>query len=78
MKSDVETTANGMEGSSHTRGRPYGSQNESKLELFGFDSLVNILGLKRYVKRILYFFIKLYYSMHSSFHCINMCQCVEF
>lgn len=25
-----------------------GSQSESKLELFGFDSLVNILGLKRY------------------------------
>lgn len=24
------------------------SQAESKLELFGFDSLVNILGLKRY------------------------------
>lgn len=24
-----------------------GSQTESKLELFGFDSLVNILGLKR-------------------------------
>lgn len=26
-----------------------GPQKESKLELFGFDSLVNILGLKRYV-----------------------------
>ena len=25
-----------------------GSQRDSKLELFGFDSLVNILGLKRY------------------------------
>ena len=25
-----------------------GSHPESKLELFGFDSLVNILGLKRY------------------------------
>lgn len=25
-----------------------GSQGDSKLELFGFDSLVNILGLKRY------------------------------
>ena len=25
-----------------------GPQRESKLELFGFDSLVNILGLKRY------------------------------
>jgi hypothetical protein len=24
------------------------SQGDSKLELFGFDSLVNILGLKRY------------------------------
>lgn len=26
-----------------------GHQKESKLELFGFDSLVNILGLKRYM-----------------------------
>ena len=58
MKSNVETTANGMEDSSHTHGRTDGSQRESKLELFGFDSLVNILGLKRHVKRILYFFIK--------------------
>lgn len=30
--------------------QPNGSlQQESKLELFGFDSLVNILGLKRYM-----------------------------
>jgi len=58
VKSDAETTANGMEGSSHTHGMPDGSKKESKLELFGFDSLVNILGLKRYVKRILYYFIK--------------------
>ena len=28
--------------------QPNGSHPESKLELFGFDSLVNILGLKRY------------------------------
>lgn len=27
---------------------PIASQSDSKLELFGFDSLVNILGLKRY------------------------------
>lgn len=26
----------------------HNEQHESKLELFGFDSLVNILGLKRY------------------------------
>lgn len=32
-----------------------GSQNESKLELFGFDSLVNILGLKRYGRNDRYF-----------------------
>lgn len=30
--------------------QPNGSQQESKLELFGFDSLVNILGLKRYMR----------------------------
>ncbi|XP_020273287.1 cation-chloride cotransporter 1 [Asparagus officinalis] len=44
VRSNLESTANGME--SHTRGGPGGSQTESKLELFGFDSLVNILGLK--------------------------------
>lgn len=31
-----------------THGVANSSQSESKLELFGFDSLVNILGLKRY------------------------------
>jgi hypothetical protein len=30
-----------------------GSQGDSKLELFGFDSLVNILGLKRFSSIIL-------------------------
>ncbi|KAA8514853.1 hypothetical protein F0562_018032 [Nyssa sinensis] len=34
------------EGSFPTHGGVNGSQGESKLELFGFDSLVNILGLK--------------------------------
>ncbi|KAI3439169.1 uncharacterized protein J3R85_005128 [Psidium guajava] len=34
------------EGSSPRHADVNGSQNESKLELFGFDSLVNILGLK--------------------------------
>lgn len=32
-----------------------GSQRDSKLELFGFDSLVNILGLKRYGPSLCYF-----------------------
>lgn len=32
-----------------------GHQKDSKLELFGFDSLVNILGLKRYVRSYLFF-----------------------
>ena len=32
-----------------------GPQRESKLELFGFDSLVNILGLKRYLLYCLLF-----------------------
>lgn len=39
---------NAREGSLPTHGVANGSQGESKLELFGFDSLVNILGLKRY------------------------------
>jgi solute carrier family 12 (potassium/chloride transporter), member 4/6 len=34
---------------------PNVSQNDSKLELFGFDSLVNILGLKRYDQMFYYF-----------------------
>lgn len=37
-----------QEGSSESHEAPNGSHKESKLELFGFDSLVNILGLKRY------------------------------
>ncbi|GAB4861980.1 Protein ccc1 [Ancistrocladus abbreviatus] len=36
----------GGEGSSTSQAQPSGIQTESKLELFGFDSLVNILGLK--------------------------------
>ena len=35
------------EGSLPTRAHANGDQKDSKLELFGFDSLVNILGLKR-------------------------------
>lgn len=38
----------GSEGSIHNHVGVNGPQTESKLELFGFDSLVNILGLKRY------------------------------
>jgi len=36
------------EGSPDDHAASGGSQGDSKLELFGFDSLVNILGLKRY------------------------------
>ncbi|CAK9156100.1 unnamed protein product [Ilex paraguariensis] len=39
--------SNSREGSLPTHEGVNGSQGESKLELFGFDSLVNILGLKR-------------------------------
>lgn len=35
-------------GSSDDQATSSGSQGDSKLELFGFDSLVNILGLRRY------------------------------
>lgn len=38
----------GRDGSLPNHGGVNGSETESKLELFGFDSLVNILGLKRY------------------------------
>ncbi|KAJ6810646.1 putative cation-chloride cotransporter 1 [Iris pallida] len=46
VKSHGENTANGREEASHTHVGSDVSQRESKLELFGFDSLVNILGLK--------------------------------
>lgn len=36
------------EGNSPSRIEVNGPQRDSKLEFFGFDSLVNILGLKRY------------------------------
>ncbi|KAG8385220.1 hypothetical protein BUALT_Bualt03G0019500 [Buddleja alternifolia] len=39
-------TSEGIEESLPNHGGVNGSQSESKLELFGFDSLVNILGLK--------------------------------
>ncbi|KAJ0989759.1 hypothetical protein J5N97_008115 [Dioscorea zingiberensis] len=42
----VEITGNDMEGSSQTHDGLNGDHKESKLELFGFDSLVTILGLK--------------------------------
>lgn len=41
-------TGTEIEGNSPTRIEVNGPQRESKLEFFGFDSLVNILGLKRY------------------------------
>lgn len=52
-KINVSTSTNGSsdvkeEGDSPHHPQPNGPQQESKLELFGFDSLVNILGLKRY------------------------------
>lgn len=42
--------SNLKEGYSPTHGQTNGPQRESRLELFGFDSLVNILGLKRYTE----------------------------
>ncbi|KAG6519605.1 hypothetical protein ZIOFF_023101 [Zingiber officinale] len=39
---------NTIEGFSHGHDGSNTVQRESKLELFGFDSLVNILGLKRF------------------------------
>ena len=43
-----QTGTDGKEGNSLTLVEINGPQGESKLEFFGFDSLVNILGLKRY------------------------------
>lgn len=40
--------SDGKDGSLPNHRDVNGSHPESKLELFGFDSLVNILGLKRY------------------------------
>jgi potassium/chloride transporter 4/5/6 len=39
-----------------SNGPSSGPQSDSKLELFGFDSLVDILGLKRSVDHLLYGF----------------------
>jgi hypothetical protein len=51
-KINVSKSGNGSsdakDGNSLHQPQPNGPQQESKLELFGFDSLVNILGLKRY------------------------------
>jgi len=51
-KINVGKSGNGSsdakDGDSPHQSQPNGPQQESKLELFGFDSLVNILGLKRY------------------------------
>lgn len=44
----VNGSSDAKEGNSTNLPQPNGPQQESKLELFGFDSLVNILGLKRY------------------------------
>ncbi|KAL3522815.1 hypothetical protein ACH5RR_015649 [Cinchona calisaya] len=46
VSNQTNMTSEEREGSLPTHGRPNGSQKDSKLALFGFDSLVNILGLK--------------------------------
>ncbi|KAL2327471.1 hypothetical protein Fmac_020898 [Flemingia macrophylla] len=47
IKTSVNGSSDAKEGSDSHQQQPNGSQQqESKLELFGFDSLVNILGLK--------------------------------
>lgn len=55
MRSQVSMDPSTRGESSDSHGASNGSQNESKLELFGFDSLVNILGLKRYQASTLYY-----------------------
>lgn len=50
VSSQPNMGSNGTEGYSPTHAQANGPQTESKLELFGFDSLVNILGLKRYAE----------------------------
>lgn len=52
LKPDANLTVDPSmrEGSPDDHATSGGSQGDSKLELFGFDSLVNILGLKRYDK----------------------------
>ncbi|XP_074573484.1 cation-chloride cotransporter 1-like isoform X1 [Curcuma longa] len=46
IASPSEIVSNVIEGTSHGHDEPNDTRRESKLELFGFDSLVNILGLK--------------------------------
>lgn len=52
IASPSEIVSNVIEGTSHGHDEPNDTRRESKLELFGFDSLVNILGLKRYVEAL--------------------------
>lgn len=48
VKTRQTSTGAREEPTRNDRGGENGGRGESKLELFGFDSLVNILGLKRY------------------------------
>lgn len=48
VNKEPNSASEGSEGPIHNHVGVNGPQTESKLELFGFDSLVNILGLKRY------------------------------
>lgn len=50
VSSEENTGSDVKEDYSPTHGQANGPQRESRLELFGFDSLVNILGLKRYAE----------------------------
>lgn len=47
VSTEEDIQPDGSESSSATNADVNGIQRESKLELFGFDSLVNILGLRR-------------------------------
>lgn len=50
-----------------------GSHRESKLELFGFDSLVNILGLRRYAVPFHYSSSLVLYELASVVDSIYIC-----
>ena len=72
--------SDGREGSTPDNGGANGPHREHKLELFGFDSLVNILGLKRYVvwfslMLILACFAQWLEDVSISFHMLHASIC---
>lgn len=71
MGTQPNVGSDSSEGSLPTHVGANGPQRESKLELFGFDSLVNILGLKRYVLLDSFLFLIFPFSLSNNIFLFN-------